>query len=204
VRKRGLFRPVRSPHSEFLQRRFAGLGIGFVAVTALLLNNASAGGTHWAWLLASLSLPALLAVHTVIMSSRQTSLSASAAVGMMMSLAAVLLLPFVLAFDELFMPWDATEAALSLVLVLALSTAAALVLAIMLVRSTGPVFSGQMAYSQTMGGVFWAYLLLDERLTPFAWAALAAVLAGVCLVAPCSRQHEFRATLRGPTRGTPA
>jgi drug/metabolite transporter (DMT)-like permease len=167
-------------------RRFLGLGLGFAAVAVLLASDASAQGVPPLWLAACFALPALLAVHTVIMCSRRTSLGASAAVGAMMSVSCLLLLPFALATDALVAPWHMPGAVVLLIAALGLCTALALVLAVVLVRSAGPVFAGQMAYSQTIGGLMWSFVVLDERLSPFAWGALALLLAGVWIVAPRS------------------
>jgi hypothetical protein len=73
-------------------RRFLGLGLDFVAVAGALTADLSALGAPHFWLIACLSLPALLAIHTVIMSTRCTSLGASAAVGAMMGVSSMLLL----------------------------------------------------------------------------------------------------------------
>jgi drug/metabolite transporter (DMT)-like permease len=168
-------------------RRFLGLGLGFVAVASLLTTDASTQGIPTFWLIACLSLPALLAIHTVIMCSRRTSLGASAAVGAMMGVSSMLLLPLAVATDAIFVPWQAPGIASVLIVALGLSTALALVLAVVLVRSSGPVFAGQMAYSQTIGGLAWSFVILDERLTPLAWGAFALLLAGVWIVAPRPR-----------------
>ena len=167
-------------------RRFLGLGLGFAAVAGLLASDASAQGIPLHWLAACFALPALLAIHTVIMCSRRTNLGASAAVGAMMSVSCLLLLPFAIATDALVAPWDMPGAGVLLIAALGLCTALALVLAVILVRSAGPVFAGQMAYSQTIGGLMWSFVMLDERLSPLAWGALALLLAGVWIVAPRS------------------
>ncbi|MGI1660926.1 DMT family transporter [Palleronia sp. KMU-117] len=165
-------------------RRFLGLGLGFVAVAGLLTTDASVQGVPPFWLVACLSLPALLALHTVIMGSRRTSLGAFAAVGAMMSVSSLLLLPIAFATDAIFVPWQAPGIGVLLIVALGLSTALALVLALVLVRSSGPVFAGQMAYSQTIGGLVWSFVILDERLSPLAWGAVAVLFAGVWIVAP--------------------
>ena len=53
-----------------------------------------------------------------------------------------------------------------------------------LVGRAGPVFAVQVSYLVTGFGVFWAMILLGERLSPLAWAALVLMLAGVALVQP--------------------
>lgn len=184
-------------------RRFLGLGLGFVAVAAVLLTDtATTDGTSLNWLLAAIALPALLAIHTLLMSWRRGSLGASASVGIMMAMSALLLAPIAAASDSLFLPWDGPDNAVWLILVLGISTAVALVLAVDLVTLAGPVFASQMAYSQTLAGIAWAVLLLDERLSPLALAALGIVIVGFWLVAPRSANGEFKATLRRTSPST--
>ena len=170
-------------------RRFLGLGLGFVSVAGLLATDASLQDAAPLWLAACFALPALLAIHTVIMCSRLASLDAFAAVGAMMTVSSIALLPVAFVNDAILVPWQALEAGGFLIVTLGLSTAAALVLAMVLVRTSGPVFAGQMAYSQAMGGLLWSYMILDERLTPLAWGAFALLLAGVWIVAPSRRSH---------------
>jgi drug/metabolite transporter (DMT)-like permease/DNA-binding NarL/FixJ family response regulator len=177
-------------------RRFLGLGAGFIAVAAVLSTQASAGGgAATAWMFAALVLPALLAVHTLLMSWRSASVDATAAVGIMMAFSAVLLLPVAAGTGTLFSPWTAAPAATWIILSLGLSTALALVLALCLVTCAGPVFASQMAYSQTLAGIGWGVLLLGESLPSLAWAALAIVIAGFWLVTPRADAAEFRASL---------
>jgi drug/metabolite transporter (DMT)-like permease len=173
-------------------RRFLGLGLGFFAVAGLLASDATALGASPVWLIFCFSLPALLAVHTVIMCSRRTSLGATAAVGAMMAASCLLMLPFAVVSDAIFVPWTAPGPASVLIVALGLSTALALVVAVVLARTAGPVYAGQMAYSQTIGGLMWGFVILDERLAPLAWGAFALLLVGVWIVAtpPKSRLRD--------------
>lgn len=53
-----------------------------------------------------------------------------------------------------------------------------------LIAAAGAVFAVQVSYVVTLSGVFWARLILGESYSPWVWAALALVLAGVFLVQP--------------------
>lgn len=57
-----------------------------------------------------------------------------------------------------------------------------------LAARAGAVFAAQTAYLVTASGVFWAMALLGERFSPWVWAALVVMLAGVALVHPRARQ----------------
>ena len=53
-----------------------------------------------------------------------------------------------------------------------------------LVGAAGSVFAVQVGYIVTLSGVLWSRLILGESYSPWVWAALAIVLAGVFLVQP--------------------
>ena len=53
-----------------------------------------------------------------------------------------------------------------------------------MVQHAGPVFAAQVSYFVTGFGVFWAKLILDESYSPWVWAAIALMFAGLFLVQP--------------------
>ena len=53
-----------------------------------------------------------------------------------------------------------------------------------LVTSAGSVFAAQVSYLVTGFGILWAKLLLGETYSPWVWAALVLMLAGLALVQP--------------------
>ena len=53
-----------------------------------------------------------------------------------------------------------------------------------LAARAGSVFAAQSSYIVTASGVVWAMLLLDERFSPWIWAAVVVMLAGLSLVQP--------------------
>lgn len=173
-------------------RRLAGLGLGFAAVAALLLaQGTGADAGHRGWLAAALVLPALLAVHTLLMTACPRDLDPFMVVGLMMSLSAVVLAPVAGLSGQMYPPLPAAPA-LSLATVAAgISFGVAVALALQLVAIAGAVFAGQMAYSQTLAGIAWAVLLLGEQLPIEAWGALVLVLSGFLLVEPKPAGDEF-------------
>lgn len=178
-------------------RRFAGLGLGFAAVGAVLVIRGTGGGAREVfWLISALVLPFLLSLHTLLMSWRPRTLDAGATVGIMMALSALILAPVAAAQDALFLPSLALGQREVIILALGGTTAAALVLALDLVAVAGPVFASQMAYSQTLAGIAWGMLLLGERLSPFAWGSLVLVIVGFWLVEPKKAGDDFRVTVR--------
>lgn len=177
-------------------RRFAGLGIGFLSVAAVLLVQGTGAEVDVLWLALALVLPFLLSLHTLLMSWRPRHLDAAATVGIMMALSALFLLPFVIAQNALFVPSASLGPREAITLALGVSTAVALVLALDLVATAGPVFASQMAYSQTLAGIAWAMLLLDEHLSLIAWGSFALVILGFWLVEPKRAGDDFRITVR--------
>ncbi|MEM1237872.1 MAG: DMT family transporter [Pseudomonadota bacterium] len=63
-----------------------------------------------------------------------------------------------------------------------------------LVSRAGPTFAIQVSYLVTGSGVFWAMLLLGEGYSPFIWAALGLMLAGMALVQPRPSARELHRT----------
>ena len=64
-----------------------------------------------------------------------------------------------------------------------------------LAARAGAVFASQCSYLVTASGVIWAMLLLGERFSPFVWAAMAVMLAGLALVQPRARGQERAAAV---------
>ncbi|MEM8591191.1 MAG: DMT family transporter [Pseudomonadota bacterium] len=61
-----------------------------------------------------------------------------------------------------------------------------------LVSRAGPTFAVQVSYLVTGFGVLWAVILLSEAYSPYIWAALGLMLAGMALVQPRPRVEELR------------
>ncbi len=184
-------------------RRFGGLGIGFVAVAAVLLfgGSGSSAASDPFWTVAILILPLLLAIHTILMTARPKHLDSFLVVGAMMGISALFLLPLAYATNALFLPDPAIGEIEWIIVILGISLSVALALALDLVKTAGAVFASQMAYSQSIAGIAWAMVLLGERLSAGALAALALVVVGVWLVEPRRASEEFRAkapTFRAP------
>ncbi len=64
-----------------------------------------------------------------------------------------------------------------------------------MVASAGGVFASQIGYAQMLAGIVWGMLLLDERLSIGAWAAIGLVIVGFWLVEPRRANEVFRARL---------
>lgn len=173
-------------------RRLAGLGIGFSAVAAVLFfRGIGSEGESLAWLAATLVLPLLLAVHTLMMTWRPRDLDAFVTVGVVMALSALMLAPLAGATGTMFWTHAGIGEIGAIILALGTASGVAVALALDLVATAGAVFASQMAYSQTLTGIVWSMLLLGEQLPAVAWGAFGLVILGFWLVQPREAGEEF-------------
>lgn len=173
-------------------RRVFGLGLGFSAVTVVLLSRgANPGSASHVWLIASLGLPALLTVNTLLTAWRPRQIDSFATVGIMLLIATVFLIPVAAATDQLRLPDPVFGELMLIILALGTVNSIAVVLALDLVARTGAVFASQISYAQTFAGIAWGILILNETLSPLAWAALTPVILGFILVQPKHANEEF-------------
>lgn len=59
----------------------------------------------------------------------------------------------------------------------------------------GAIFAAQVSYLVTGSGVVWSMILLDERYSPWIWAALAVVFVGLFLVQPRAQRGTLAEVL---------
>lgn len=172
----------------------AGIGVGLVA----RLDGADQGASIW--LIGALVLPVVFAVETItIASKRPKHIDPTAAVGLMFCFSLVFALPLAWGNDQWIYPSDLFASQLGLVIfVLALVSILANVGFVYLLDLAGAVFSSQAAYVTALAGIVWGMLLLDERLSALAWAAIALVFVGMYLVetkgsdAPVKIKRQYR------------
>ncbi|MHA6346520.1 response regulator [Roseivivax sp. CAU 1761] len=185
-------------------RRLLGLLVGLVGVAMVLLTKADmGGGGDGMWLVFAMLLPLFFAVESLVLAGKRPEhVDIFAAVGVMMAISAALLFPVAQASGSL-MPLGPGFGRLeALVVLMGVAGAASLLLAFHLIATAGPVFYSQSAYAMTIAGVVWGMLLLDEELTPLAWAAFAIILVGMYLVEPKIRDEDLviKRSFRAPAR----
>ncbi|MHA6346524.1 response regulator [Roseivivax sp. CAU 1761] len=177
-------------------RRLLGLSIGLAAVALVLLQTGSAeGSAEMVWLLAALALPALLTLHTLLMAWRPKDLDEYTTTALMLALAATLLAGAGSALGESVLPARIDLASLTIILAFALATGVSIALALEIVARAGAVFASQMAYVQTLAGIAWGMILLDEQLPALAWGAVILVVLGFLLVQPKQAGDEFSVSI---------
>ena len=166
--------------------RLAGLGCGIAGVALIALPQASLPSPDMvAFLPVALIGPLFYAIEINVVARFGTAgMNAVQAMFLVSVTGAMLVLPLVLATGQWvdpLQPWGRAEWAL-----VAASTAHAVAYAsyVWLASRAGAVFASQSAYIVTGMGVIWAMVLLDERFSPWVWAALVVMLAGLALVQP--------------------
>lgn len=170
------FRPVR----------LMGLAMGAAAVVLLTAPAASLPETARAgFVLVAMITPLCYALEGAYVAGRATRTAGPLQTllgGALIAL--VLVVPLALVTGQAvspLRPWGAAEAAIAvggLFSVLAYSGYVALL------RAAGAVFAAQVSYLVTGTGLVWAMVLLGERYSPWVWAALALLMAGLFLVQP--------------------
>lgn len=178
---------------RFSWLRFGGLACGLIGVLLLVVPEASLPDRAMVAfiplaLLASLcyGVEGNLVAHwgTQGLDPVQTLLGASI-VGLVL---AVPLVGFSGQWINPLVPWGLPEWALVVSSVIHGIVYAAYV---WLVGRAGPVFAVQVSYLVTSFGVIWSLVLLHESYSPYIWAALAMMLAGIFLVSPRSRDDSL-------------
>jgi drug/metabolite transporter (DMT)-like permease len=175
---------------RFSLLRLVGLLCGLAGVALIAGPGATAlpAGTSALWLAVAMVGPVLYAIEANIVAARGTAGMDGLQVLFLASLIGVAVMAplSVLSgqFISPFRPWGIAESA---VLVSAVVHVLAYSAYLWLASRAGAVFASQTSYIVTGTGVFWAMIVLDERLSPYAWAALALIFAGLALVQPRDR-----------------
>jgi drug/metabolite transporter (DMT)-like permease len=173
-------------HETFRWRRIAGLSLGFCGISLLIVPDASLPETiATAWVFVALIASLCYALEGNVVAKTGTHGQDPVQVLFGASLVgAVISLPLALITGHFINPlaqWGAPNTA---ILASSLLHAAAYTAYVWLVGRAGPVFAVQISYLVTLFGVTWAMLFLDETYSPYFWAALVVMLAGLALVQP--------------------
>jgi drug/metabolite transporter (DMT)-like permease len=170
-------------------RKVGGLLLGVAGVGVLVGLDTGATPPPWA-VLCALFAGTMYGIAGVVTRRYAVGLpGVSMAAGTMLA-AAVLLVPFAVAFPPSALPsWTAIAAMLALALV---STAAAFVLYFRLIMSIGPVKALTVNFLSPLFGVSAGILVLGERLTSSLVAGAALILCGLALVLAERRRPPTR------------
>ncbi|MGF1560708.1 MAG: DMT family transporter [Geminicoccaceae bacterium] len=169
---------------HFVAIRFAGIALGFVGALALVVPEGALPAAGLAgWVLFGFITPTCYAFNNVALSRLRPSGADSIALAAAKMLAAAAILgPLMLVFDQLYLPLPVRHAGdVALMAQVGISTIA-FALFFELQRQRGPVFTSQVGYVVTATGLFWGWLLFNERHSVWIWLAVASIVAGMVLV----------------------
>ncbi len=165
-------------------RRILGLMIGLAGIGIALYQRLANG--IWdqnLWILASLSVPIIYAVETLVLSARRPKhVDPVTSIGLMFFFSAVFAVPLAVATGN-FIPVSELISPLgSIVVLLTVIAIVSNVSFLYLLMFAGPVFGSQTAYVQALSGIVCGVLLLGETMSALAWIAMLLVLVGMFLV----------------------
>lgn len=181
--------------------RAAGIVLGLAGVLGLLLPaGALPGDGAWAWALAAMASPLLLAAGNLFRSlAWPAGLAPLGAASLMLSVQASVVVPLALGLGHFEWPLPIGAPADPMLLGGGLLTALFYLGAFELQRRGGPVVVGQLGYVITAASLLIGATAFGERYPPTAWLAIAAVLGGLALVNSAQLGHGV-ATLRSTAR----
>ncbi|MET1029033.1 MAG: DMT family transporter [Dongiaceae bacterium] len=168
----------------FVVLRAAGILVGFGGVLLIVLPENSLPDPSMAgWVLIGLLASVLYASQNVYIATKcppgADALSQTAA---MLFIGGVIIMPFAWIFDgftSFLPPWDIiTACGAGMMIVNAFFT----ITFVWTIQVASPVFASQTAYTITLCGSLWGWLLFGELHSIWIWGALVAMIAGVALV----------------------
>ncbi|WP_439122550.1 DMT family transporter [Marivita sp.] len=189
---------------RFRWRRLAGLSLGFAGICLLILPDTSLpASVPTFWIFVALISSFFYALEGNVVArwglgglDPVQALCGASLVG------AILTLPLALLSGQFIDPrgpWGAPDLA---IIASSLLHAGAYTAYVWLVGRAGAVFTVQVSYFVTLFGVTWAMLFLNETYSPYFWAALAVMLAGLALVQPRPKAVLVPADQPGHTEPT--
>lgn len=173
-------------HESFRWRRLGGLSLGFCGISLLIVPEASLPAEISAlWVMVALIASLCYALEGNVVAKLGTNgldpvqvLFGASLVG------TVIALPMALTTGQFIDPLSSWGAPAQAIVASSVLHAGAYTAYVWLVGRAGPVFAVQISYLVTLFGVTWAMLFLGESYSPYFWAALAVMLAGLALVQP--------------------
>lgn len=167
-------------------RRFGGLLLGVAGVSVLLFPylNIDNSTVHIYWLLVTILIPVCFASETITMSlSKAIDADLMAVVALIFGLSTVVLF-IATALHSGFAPLKLIPGKFEMSLVaFSMADSVAMIALAKLIDYAGPVFSGQKAYTVSIGGVLWSILLLNETISGASLTSLLLILVGLYFVA---------------------
>jgi drug/metabolite transporter (DMT)-like permease len=164
--------------------RALGVLLGFAGIGLIVMPEGSLPEPDlMGWILLGLAASCFFAVQNVYIAMRSPPdadvLTQTTGMLLMGGLAAI---PLAAGMNGFLLPVFPMTIAVKAASVMLLINAAMMLIFIWAVRNIGPVFASQTSNVIVLAGVFWGWMIFDEVLSPWIWAAIVAMAAGVALV----------------------
>ena len=161
--------------------KVVGIALGLVGVLFIVVPEASLPDPAMTgWVLFAMLAPMSFAIANVAAARTRPPQTASLAMAAAMSLAAAIVLAPAMAIEGSWWFFDSgLDTGAWAVIGLAATFAVLFTLFFEIVRLAGPVFFSTVNYIGPLSGVVLAMLLFGETLSPWLWAALALMMAGL-------------------------
>ncbi len=188
VLKMDIFNPARA----------TGVLLGFISIVLIMLPgnveqlkasdslaSGAAGGSTTLWIALALLACCFYTIENIFVDKKVPSnIDMPLLLGGGMTIAALLMLPFVItkgAWVAITLPLNAAE--WSVVAMVLFSTMAYLMFLIV-IRHAGAVFASMTGYVVTLSGIFWGMLFFSEKHSHWIWLALVLMVLGMAMVTP--------------------
>lgn len=170
----------------FNKIRFLGLVFGVVAILFIALpENSLPDRAALPWILLACVSSVCYALENIILGFKSAVTIGAIRMSMGMNLlAGVLLLPFTIYTDSLYIPALPLEMGDLAVFGLAIISVVAYTMFVMSVAKFGAVFASQTGYLVTLAGVLWGILIFGESHSVWVWFSLVCMIIGLALVNP--------------------
>ena len=169
--------------------RLTGVALGLVAVCLIVLPDTALPDPASAiWMLAALFAAVCYTTENIYLTLRRPpEVDPMTLLIGMFSFATIMLIPVVI-YADAYVPFAVPPGKVEwAIIVMTIINAFAYAAFIHLIAIAGPVFASQMGYLVTLSGVGWGIIAFGESHSPWIWAALCTMMAGLALVQP--REH---------------
>ena len=173
-------------------KKMCGVALGFAGVIMVVLaQRSSAGSTNAMWAIIALGVPlGYAAIDIMIEVGKDIDMHPATTMGMASIGGLVIMIPMAWQQDS-FLAVSIVPGKFELGLIFwGILTLLSMLVFVKLVTSSGPVFGSQTAYVQTIAGIAFSFVLLNETLTLAIWLALGVIVIGMLLVEPKREPEE--------------
>lgn len=186
---------------SFTSLRALGVILGFIGVLMIVLpHNSLPDHSMVVWVLVGLIASVLYATQNVYISLKSPpgadALTQTAA---MLTIGGLIMLPYAWISGDFLSPIEPWTTITFCAAGMAIINAFFTICFVWLIRITSSVFASQTAYTITLCGTIWGYLVFGERHSLWIWGALVAMVVGVALVTLVQGHSTTDHTLLGHT-----